>query len=75
MFHGSNNSRTMNKELERLKLLMHAILLGLQEWKVDPSEKADKVLCKSINPEFPPFEVSLSDVYAVYRVLMCMSLK
>lgn len=40
-----------------------------------PSEAADKVLCKSINPEFPSFEVSLSDVYAVYRVLMCMSLK
>lgn len=40
-----------------------------------PSETADKVLCKSINPEFPPFEVLLSDVYAVYRVLMCMSLK
>ena len=40
-----------------------------------PSETADKVLCKSINPEFPSFEVSLSDVYAVYRVLMCMSLK
>lgn len=40
-----------------------------------PSDTADKVLCKSINPEFPPFEVSLSDVYAVYRVLMCMALK
>lgn len=40
-----------------------------------PSETADKVLCKSINPEFPPFDVSLSDVYAVYRVLMCMALK
>lgn len=40
-----------------------------------PSETADKVLCKSINPEFPSFEVSLSDVYAVYRVLMCMALK
>lgn len=40
-----------------------------------PSDTADKVLCKSINPEFPPFEVSQSDVYAVYRVLMCMSLK
>lgn len=40
-----------------------------------PSEAADKVLCKSINPEFPPFEVSLSDIYAVYRVLMCMALK
>lgn len=40
-----------------------------------PSDTADKVLCKSINPEFPPFEVLLSDVYAIYRVLMCMSLK
>ncbi len=40
-----------------------------------PSDTADKVICKSINPEFPPFEVLLSDVYAVYRVLMCMSLK
>ena len=40
-----------------------------------PSDTADKVLCKSINPEFPPFEVLLSDVYAVYRGLMCMSLK
>ena len=40
-----------------------------------PSDTAEKVLCKSINPEFPPFEVSLSDVYAVYRVLMCMALK
>nr|WP_314698888.1 helix-turn-helix domain-containing protein [uncultured Prevotella sp.] len=40
-----------------------------------PSDTADKVLCKSINPEFPSFEVSLSDVYAVYRVLMCMALK
>ena len=64
-----------DKELEKLKLLMNAILLSLQEWKVDLSEKADKVLCKSINPEFPPFEVLLSDVYAVYRVLMCVSLK
>lgn len=40
-----------------------------------PSDAADKVVCRSINPEFPPFEVLLSDVYAVYRVLMCMSLK
>lgn len=40
-----------------------------------PSDTADKVVCRSINPEFPPFEVLLSDVYAVYRVLMCMSLK
>lgn len=40
-----------------------------------PSEKPDKVLCKSINPEYPSFEVSMGDVYGVYRVLMCMSMK
>ena len=40
-----------------------------------PSEKPDKVLCKSINPEYPSFEVSMEDVDGVYRVLMCMSMK
>lgn len=40
-----------------------------------PSKKPEMLLCKSINPKFPPFEVSLSDVYGVYRVLMCMSVK
>ena len=40
-----------------------------------PSDDPNKVICKSINPDFPPFEVSLSDVYGVYRVLMCMALK
>ena len=40
-----------------------------------PSDNPDTLLCKSINPNYPPFEVSFSDIYAVYRVLMCMSLK
>lgn len=40
-----------------------------------PSGNPDTLLCKSINPNYPPFEVSFSDIYAVYRVLMCMSLK
>lgn len=40
-----------------------------------PTENKDRVVCKSINPEYPPFEVCLADVYGVYRVLMCMSLK
>lgn len=40
-----------------------------------PTESKDRVICKSINPEYPPFEVCLADVYGVYRVLMCMSLK
>lgn len=37
----------------------------------DPS----KVKCVSVNPSFPPFEVSLKDVYGVYRVLMSLALK
>lgn len=40
-----------------------------------PADDPNKVICKSINPYFPPFEVSLSDVYGVYKVLMCMALK
>ena len=43
--------------------------------KLFPSEKPDTVICKSINPDYPPFEVSLQDVYGVYRVLMCMAVK
>ena len=37
----------------------------------DPS----KIRCISINPEYPPYEISLEYVRAIYRVLMCMSLK
>lgn len=35
----------------------------------------NKVLCVSINPNYPSYEVSLEHVFGVYRVLMCMSLK
>lgn len=34
-----------------------------------------KVKCVSINPEYPPFEVSLDNVFGIYRVLLCMSVK
>ena len=40
-----------------------------------PSDTTGCVVCKSINPEYPSFEVSMEDVYGVYRVLMCMSMK
>ena len=40
-----------------------------------PTDDPGVVNCRSINPGYPPFEVSLSDVYGVYRVLMCMILK
>lgn len=33
------------------------------------------VKCVSVNPEFPPFDVSFTDIFGVYCVLMCMSLK
>lgn len=45
--------------------------------KLMPPTINDKetVRCVSINPEYPPFEVKLCDVYGVYKVLLCMSIK
>lgn len=43
--------------------------------KLFPSEKPDTVICRSINPEYPEFEVAMQDIYGVYRVLMCMAVK
>lgn len=40
-----------------------------------PSENEDLLKCVSINTLYPPFEVSRSDVFGIYRVLMCLSLK
>lgn len=39
--------------------------------KDDPS----CVTCRSINPDYPEFTVSLRDIYAIYRVVLCMSVK
>lgn len=38
-----------------------------------PSDKENAVKCVSINPDpkFAPFDVSLSDVFGVYKVLAC----
>lgn len=43
--------------------------------KLMPTSDPEKVLCVSINPNYPSFEVCLEHVTGVYRVLMCMSLK
>ena len=42
-----------------------------------PSDKEGYVKCVSINtdPIFAPFEVALEDIYGVYKVLLCMSVK
>lgn len=50
---------------------------GLIIKKIMPSEcnYQNKVRCVSINPEYPPFEISLSDVHGIYSVVLCMSIK
>lgn len=48
---------------------------GIVIKRVFPCEEEGVVKCVSINPDYPPFKVSLQDVYGIYRVLMCMSLK
>ena len=43
--------------------------------RVYPTDDANIVECRSINPEFPTFKVSFNNIYGIYRVLMCMSIK
>ncbi len=45
--------------------------------RIVPSAREGYVRCVSINPapEYAPFEVSLDDIYGIYRVLMCMAVK
>ena len=45
--------------------------------RIVPSAKEGFVKCLSINtdPIYAPFEVSLSDIYGIYKVLLCMSIK
>lgn len=43
--------------------------------KLNPGRDESEVLCSSINPDYQPFSVKLTDVYGLYRVMMCMTLK
>lgn len=45
--------------------------------RIFPADDKDpgKVKCVSINPDYPPFEVSFADIYGIYRVLLSMSIK
>lgn len=45
--------------------------------RIVPSEKDGCIKCLSINPDpvYAPFDVSLSDVFGIYKVLLCMSVK
>lgn len=48
---------------------------GVVVKKIMPADDGETVKCVSINPDFPPFEVAFADIFGMYRVLMCMSLK
>lgn len=45
--------------------------------RIVPSDREGYVRCLSINrdPIYAPFEVALNDVYGMYRVLLCLSIK
>lgn len=45
--------------------------------RIVPSAKEGFIKCLSINtdPIYAPFEVSMSDIYGIYKVLLCMSIK
>lgn len=40
-----------------------------------PTDDPMKIRCVSVNPDFPPFDVYLGDIFNIYRVLLCMSVK
>ena len=48
---------------------------GIVIKRLMPTDDPNTVLCESINPKYPPFEVNLENVNGVYRVIMCMSFK
>lgn len=48
---------------------------GIVIKNVYPGQSADTVKCVSINPNFPSFEIEVSNIYGWYRVLMSLSLK
>lgn len=48
---------------------------GIVIKRLMPTNDPNTVLCESINPKYPPFEVNLENVNGVYRVMLCMSFK
>jgi phage repressor protein C with HTH and peptisase S24 domain len=44
---------------------------------LEPSKREGYIKCSSINPEprYAPFDVSFDDIYGIYRVMLCMSVK
>lgn len=43
--------------------------------RVYPTDKEDVIECRSINPDYPPFQVNVKSINGWYRVLMVLALK
>lgn len=45
--------------------------------RIIPSDREGFIKCVSINPNpiYAPFEVNMNDVYGIYRVMLCLSIK
>jgi hypothetical protein len=45
--------------------------------RVVPSEREGYIRCLSINtnPIYAPFDVAMTDIYGIYRVMLCLSIK
>jgi SOS-response transcriptional repressor LexA len=43
--------------------------------KIFPTENPEVIECRSVNPEFPPFQVNVKSINGWYRVLMVLSMK
>jgi len=48
---------------------------GIVIKKIFPSKEEGFIECRSINPEYPSFDIDTEDIYGYYRVLLCMSVK
>lgn len=43
--------------------------------RIYPTQDADIIECRSINPDYPPFQVNVRHINGWYRVLMVLSMK
>lgn len=43
--------------------------------RIYPTDRPDVVECRSINPEYPPFQINVKHINGWYRVLMVLSTK
>ena len=43
--------------------------------RIYPTQNSDVIECRSINPDYPPFQINVKNINGWYRVLMVLSMK